>query len=51
MALANGERMDECRLISVSQRGRVWVFEGGRDRFIPAAIIRDCWEVCSRRAA
>jgi hypothetical protein len=51
MALATGERIDECRLISISPRGRVWVFDGGQDVFIPVAVIRDCWEVCSRRAA
>ena len=51
MALATGERIDECQLISISQRGRVWVFDGGEDIFIPVAIIRDCWEVCPRRAA
>ncbi len=51
VALANGDGIDEGRLISISPRGRIWVYVGGEDVFLPVAIIRDCWEVHSRRAA
>lgn len=52
LALAGGERIDECHLISVAPRRRtVWAFENGRDRFIPVEAIRDCWEVVGSRAA
>ena len=52
LALAGGERIDECQLISVALRRRnVWAFENGRDVFIPLETIRDCWEVVQPRAA
>ena len=52
MALATGARIDECHLISSRPRCRhVWVFENGKDVFIPVDDIRDCWEVSSGRAA
>ena len=52
MALAGGERIDECHLISITtRRGRVWAFENGQDIFIPIDEIRDCWEVLPSRAA
>jgi hypothetical protein len=52
MALATGERIDECHLISIRGRcGRVWVYENGQDVFIPVETIRDCWEIVPRHAA
>ena len=46
IALETGERIDECRLISIVQRtGRAWVFANGEDVFLPFDTIRDCWEV------
>jgi hypothetical protein len=52
IALENGERIDECRLISSPRRGgRAWVFADGRDVFLPVGSIRDCWEIRSRRRA
>jgi hypothetical protein len=46
MALTTGDRIDECHLISIRPRcDRVWVYENGRDVFLPLDAIRDCWEV------
>lgn len=50
MALATGDRIDECHLISTTGR-RVWAFENGEDVFIPIEAIRDCWEIVPGRAA
>jgi len=49
LALATGDRVDECHLISSrGSVGTVWVFADGEDVFIPLEAIRDCWEVPRR---
>jgi hypothetical protein len=49
LALATGDRIDECRLISIRRgAGSVWIYVDGEDVFIPLEAIRDCWEVLSR---
>ena len=46
LALATGDRVDECHLISSRERvGTVWVYANGEDVFIPIGAIRDCWEI------
>jgi hypothetical protein len=52
LSLDTGDRIDECHLISGPRRGTgVWVYENGRDVFIPTRAIKDCWEVVRRSAA
>lgn len=47
LALAGGDRIDDCQLISLAP-GRcrsIWVFSNGCDRFLDRGDILDCWEV------
>jgi hypothetical protein len=49
LALATGDRIDECHLVSSRGRvGSVWIYAEGEDAFIPLDAIRDCWEVLPR---
>ena len=49
LALATGDRVDECHLISVRGGAEsVWVYADGEDSFIPVESIRDCWEILPR---
>lgn len=46
LALAGGDRIDDCQLISLG-RGRcpsVWIFSNGLDRFLIRGDVVDCWE-------
>jgi hypothetical protein len=47
LALAGGDRIDDCHLIAVPRAGAttVWVFEAGRDHFLSPAKVIDAWEV------
>ena len=46
LALAGGERIDDCQLVSTGRRGveTLWIFADGRDVFIPLADVIDLWE-------
>ena len=49
LALADGSRIDGCKLVSVG-RGRaetIWVFTGEGDVFIPFAEVIDLWPTTS----
>lgn len=46
LALAGGDRIDDCQLISLG-RGRyrsIWVFSNGCDCFVARGDVIDCWE-------
>jgi hypothetical protein len=47
LALADGDRVDECDLVSVPRDAAapLWVFAGGNDRFVPRRLVVDAWEV------
>ncbi|MCA1843642.1 MAG: hypothetical protein LC792_10745 [Actinobacteria bacterium] len=46
VALRDGSRLEDCRLISASRpgTGTVWIFAHGIDVFLPASTIVGCWE-------
>jgi hypothetical protein len=46
VALADGSRIDDCELVSVSRgrRGHLWVHANGGDAFLPLAQVSDVWE-------
>jgi hypothetical protein len=50
VALRDGDRIDDCQLVSVpfSGAGTVWLFSNGMDRFVPAAALVDVWECAPR---
>ena len=42
LALADGSRLDDVNLVSA--RGmKLWIFDGGEDRFVPVATVIDAW--------
>jgi hypothetical protein len=47
VSLADGSRIDDCELVSVSRgrRGHLWVHANGGDAFLPLAQVADVWEV------
>ena len=47
VALADGSRIDDCELMSVShgRRGHLWVHANGGDAFLPLSQVSDVWEV------
>jgi len=47
VALADGSRIDDCELVSVSRgrRGHLWVHANGGDAFVPLSSVSDVWEV------
>jgi len=47
VALADGSRIDDCELVSVSRgrRGHLWVHANGGDAFFPLSQVSDVWEV------
>ena len=47
VALADGSRIDDCELVSVSRgrRGHLWVHANGGDAFVPISQVSDVWEV------
>jgi len=47
VALADGSRIDDCELVSVSRgrRGHLWVHANGGDAFVPMSQVSDVWEV------
>lgn len=49
LALADGDRIDHCQLISIgrSQCRSVWIFNNGCDRFLAHGEVVDCWESLS----
>ena len=50
VALADGSRIDDCSLVSVPRRdvATVWVFNNGRDTFIPISEVVDVWQPVPR---
>ena len=46
LALADGSRIDDCQLVSVTRGGsdRVWLCVNGNDVFVSLSAIRDAWE-------
>jgi len=46
VALADGSRIDDCELVSVSRgrRGHLWVHANGGDAFVPLSQVADVWE-------
>ncbi len=42
LALSDGSRFDDVRLVSAHGL-RVWIFDSGRDVFVPVAEIIDFW--------
>jgi hypothetical protein len=53
LALADGSRIDECRLVAAPRANvsSVWVFSDGGDLFLPRESIRDAWEIMPCRLA
>ena len=47
LALADGDRLDDCDLISVprDENAPLWLYAGGTDRFVARGMIVDAWEV------
>ena len=47
VALADGSRIDDCELVSVSRgrRGHLWDHANGGDAFVPMSQVSDVWEV------
>lgn len=47
VSLADGSRIDDCELVSVSRgrRGHLWVHANGGDAFLPLSQVSDVWEV------
>jgi hypothetical protein len=52
LALADGSRIDECRLVAAPRSNvtSVWVYSDGDDVFLPRESIRDAWEIVPPRA-
>ena len=46
VALVNGDRIDDCQLISSGRRrlGSLWLFSNGEDVFVPLSEVLDVWE-------
>ena len=46
LALAGGERIDDCQLVSIGRGGveTLWIVIDGSDTFIPYADVVDLWE-------
>src|SRR4051812_44801022 len=46
VALLNGERIDDCQLVSSGRRrlGSLWLFSNGEDVFVPLSEVLDVWE-------
>jgi len=46
LALAGGNRIDDCDLISAGRGGSqsFWIFSNGSDQFIAHGDVVDCWE-------
>jgi hypothetical protein len=46
VALAGGQRLDDCLLVSVPACGAetVWVYAQGEDHFLPRETVIDIWE-------
>ena len=42
LALADGSRIDDVNLVS-ARGGKLWIFAGGEDRFVPVASVIDAW--------
>lgn len=49
VALRDGSRIDNCRLVSARRPGAqtVWLFMDGIDVFLPVAAIVACWDAAS----
>jgi hypothetical protein len=46
VSLRNGERIDDCQLVSGGRRrlGSLWLFSNGEDVFVPLSDVVDVWE-------
>jgi hypothetical protein len=46
VALAGGERLDDCLLVSApaNRAQTVWVYAQGEDHFLPRESVMDIWE-------
>ena len=46
VALVDGSRIDDCKLISAGHRGdgRLWLYSNRADTFVPLAEVADLWE-------
>jgi hypothetical protein len=46
VALRNGERIDDCQLVSGGRRrlGSLWLFSNGEDVFVPLSDVVNVWE-------
>jgi hypothetical protein len=46
VALRDGARLDDCRLVSVGRAGArtLWIYTEGADAFVPFADVLDVWE-------
>jgi len=42
LALADGSRLDDVNLVS-ARGGKLWIFAGGEDLFVPVASVIDAW--------
>lgn len=42
LALADGTRLDDVSLVS-ARGGKLWIFAGGEDLFVPVAHVIDAW--------
>jgi hypothetical protein len=54
VALRNGDRIDDCQLVSAprARTETVWLFSNGDDVFVSLADVIDVWEVaCTAQAA
>ena len=47
VALADGSRIDDCKLISAGRHGddRLWLYSNGADTFVSLDEVADLWEV------
>jgi hypothetical protein len=44
VALRDGTRIDDCNLVSSRHRTSLWLFIGGKDRFVAVDDVVDVWE-------
>jgi hypothetical protein len=47
VALSDGSRIDDCRLVSGSHHGAhsLWLYSNGADTFVALGHVTDLWEV------
>jgi hypothetical protein len=43
LSLTDGSRIDDCQLVFAGD-DKLWVFENGRDTFVPVPRVSDVWE-------